>query len=356
MHKRWLMGTACVVFVFITVGFYWFSRNSHSTGVKKSIYPFDSRIVAKDNRFSFKLFKEVAKNAGDENVFISPLSVATALALAYNGSAGETKSAMEGTLELQGMSLAEVNKANSALIASLEEDFDDPGFRVSIANSVWISDRIPIRQDFARNLQDFYWAKISELDFTDPGAEKVINAWVKCETQGRIDSAIEEINPDDVAIVVNATYFNANWLSEFPESMTRDREFFLAGGGKKMHPMMHQSDEFMYYKGDGFQAVCLPYRRHFSMYVLLPDRASNLGQFFILLNSDNWNNWMSGFEMREGEIALPRFKFGCNFQMRDALSAVGMEIAFDVAKADFSNLTSNTQSNLGEVIHKTFVT
>ncbi|RCJ36945.1 proteinase inhibitor I4 serpin [Nostoc minutum NIES-26] len=313
----------------------------------------DTRLVNGNNKFGFKLFSEILKNNSSENnIFISPSSVAIALAMTYNGASGSTQQAMAKTLELQGMSLPEINSA----YASLKELLENPGEKVqlTIANSLWVNKGVSLQPDFLQKTQDFYKAKVTNLDFQDATAPDTINNWVKDNTSGKINKIIETIKPDEVLFLINAIYFKGKWSNEFDKSQTAEHPFFLISGKQKQHTMMSQTGDYRYYENEQFQAVSLPYGTDgkISFYVFLPRQNSNLNVLYQNLSLDNWEKWMTQFHKREGFIRLPRFKTDYDVTLNDALKALGMEEAFS-DKANFSGIGKNL--TISQVKHKTFV-
>ncbi|BAU08117.1 serpin family protein [Fischerella sp. NIES-3754] len=318
---------------------------------QKSVLP-DTKLILANTKFGFKLFEEVLKQENNKNVFISPASVAIALDMTYNGANGSTQRAMAKALELQGLSLQEINSSNAALKQLLENS--DPEIQLSIANSLWANQEVKFNPDFLKKNQDFYQAKVTNLNFQDPNSVSKINNWVSESTRGRIDKIVEKIEPDQVLFLLNAIYFKGKWTNEFDKQQTVQQPFYLTSSTQKQHPMMSQKGEYKYYENEQFQAASLPYGKDgkFSFYVFLPKKNSNLKSFYENLNADNWEKWMSQFSLREGLIRLPRFKMDYKVTLNTALEALGMGEAF-TNQADFSQMGQNFQ--ISEVKHKTFV-
>ncbi len=178
----------------------------------------DAKLVAANTKFGFKLFEEILKQDSSKNIFVSPSSVAIALAMTYNGASGQTQQAMAKTLELQGMSLQQINAANATLKATLENP--DPKVQLSIANSLWARAGVSFKQDFLQRNQNFYQALVTNLDFSSPNAVIVINNWVKQSTGGKIEQIVETITSDQVLFLINAIYFKGKWTQEFDKKQT----------------------------------------------------------------------------------------------------------------------------------------
>ncbi|MBD2021349.1 serpin family protein, partial [Leptolyngbya sp. FACHB-36] len=289
----------------------------------------------------------------DQTVFVSPSSVAIALAMTYNGASGNTQQAMAKALELQGMSLAEVNQANAALRSALE----NPGKNVqlSIANSLWARQGVEFKPDFLQNNQQFYSAEITDLDFGSPQAATQINDWVRQKTQGKIRQIVDQLKPDDVLFLVNAIYFKGDWTNEFDKRETTNKPFYRTNGTSKTLPLMSRTGDYRYYETEQFQAVSLPYGdRRMSLYVFLPKSKSTLAKFTKALTPENWQTWMQQFRMRSGTVQIPRFTLEYDVELKNTLSALGMDIAFDPRRASFDRL-STTPMKIDQVKHKTFI-
>jgi len=316
----------------------------------------DARLVAANTKFGFNLFNTLSKQQPNQNIFISPTSVALALSMTYNGVSGETKQEMTKVLELTGMTPQEINAANQALQNSLQKN--DPNVQVSIANSLWAKQGFSLKPEFQQTNQKYYQANVTELDFINPQATSIINNWVSQKTQGKIDQIVEEISPDQVLFLINAIYFKGNWETPFDKSQTANKTFSLPDGSSKQHPMMSQAGIYGYYETDKFQAVSLPYGKEgaLAMYIFLPDSNSNLATLLQQLTPENWNQWMQilKFRREDGSIEIPRFKMEYEVELNSTLIALGMAGIFDISKADFSPMIDDNVA-VNSVKHKTFV-
>ncbi|MBM3167589.1 MAG: serpin family protein [Chloroflexi bacterium] len=312
----------------------------------------DPRLILANTRFGFKLFAEIVKQDPGKNVFISPSSIAFALAMIYNGSRGETQQAMAATMELQEITLQEVNRANAVLMATLVNI--DPKVQLVVANSLWARKGITFKPEFMQSNQDFYQAEVADLS-----SVSVINSWVREKTKGKITQIIEKIDSLAILFLINAIYFRGNWSVQFDKVNTHEGLFALLDGRQKKLPMMSQSGRYSYYQGKGFQAASLPYGQgRVSMYIFLPSKNSSLAEFQNGLTVEKWEWWMSKFHETNGDIVLPRFKLEYEVRLNNALQTISMGVAFDENRADFGNMcpippTPNVY--ISEVKHKTFV-
>jgi serpin B len=276
-----------------------------------------------------------------------------ALAMTYNGSAGTTRQAMSQTLELEGMSLEEVNSAFAALKSALAPN--DPKVQLKIANSLWARRELTLNPAFVARNEKNFGAEIANLDFSDPAATNTINSWVTKNTEGKIQKIVEQIKDDDVLFLINAIYFKGQWQFEFKKENTKPDAFRVPTGGEKQVSMMSQSGQFYYYRGKDFQSVALPYGTgRVSMYIFLPDEQAGLAQFEQSLTPEHWDTWMKSFSFAPGDLMLPRFKVEWEAELNKTLIVLGMAEAFDPDHANFSLIPRNSRAGMfiSEVKHK----
>jgi serine protease inhibitor len=313
--------------------------------------PVDPRLVTANTRFGFQLFSQIVKRGSDQNLMVSPSSIAIALSMTYNGASGETQKAMAQALHLQDLSLEDLNHANAVLQADLAKA--DPKVKLAIANALWGKQGFTFKPDFLQRNQEFYQAEVDSLDFSSPAAVARINAWVKQKTAGKIPEIVREIEPSQVLFLMNAVYFKGDWTKQFDPKLTSDRPFTLPDQTQKPVPMMTQRGDYRYADTDQFQAISLPYGDgRLSLYVFLPK--TNLSEFTATLTEEHWNTWMTQFAKQPGSIQLPRFKFEYSTTLKDALSAIGMGAAFNPSQSDFSGMSAE-KVVIDQVQHKTFI-
>jgi serine protease inhibitor len=300
-------------------------------------------------RFAFRLYQQLA---GDDtpNVFFSPSSVMLCLAMVHELASGETRQAMEKTLEIADLDPAGVQLA----IASLKAAFRPrPNVTVTDANSLWCADGAHVLPELAARLRDVYDAELTTLDFGAADAVPRINAWVSSKTNGMIGHILDRLSPQAILVAINAVYFKGRWTTPFLRTGTRDGPFTTATGEKKQLPMMLQSGRYRYYEAGRLQAVALPYEGGMAMYVVLPSERSDLRQFRRSLTSGLWESWLAEFNFMPGTIVLPRFKLDYLAGLERALTALGMERAFDRERAEFAGIqTAQPRVWIDQVLHR----
>ncbi|HEV2132360.1 MAG TPA: serpin family protein, partial [Longimicrobiaceae bacterium] len=313
----------------------------------------DERIVHAYTDFGLRLFGSLAEAAPESNLFVSPTSAAFALAMTYNGAAGETREAMARTLGIAGMSREEVNRANREWLAALANT-GDRRVELALANSLWGRQDFPFHNAFFERTREFYSAEVRQLPF-DAAAVRAMNGWVSTQTRGKIDDIIEEIDPLAVLYLLNALYFKGEWQYRFDPAETRNEPFLVPDGRRPIVPLMRQKVMLPYLRAEGFQAVSLPYGSgRFSMVLVLPDENSSLAAFYARLTPERWNAWMDELRETEVQVFLPRFRLEWEKDLNDVLKAMGMGIAFTGA-ADFSEMSPTDGLLIRKVKQKTFV-
>lgn len=297
-----------------------------------------ANIVDAQNRFGLELYRALTAAAPDESVVISPLSVHTALGMAYNGAQGATLSEMGRVMHLGAMSRAELNQAVRGLLEGFT--LDDPGARLDIANGLWYADDLTFRQEYMERVKAYYRAAVEPLDFRNPGSAGVINEWVSQRTEGLVPNLIDSLDPETVMLLVNAVYFKGAWAEPFDPALTQPHPFHLASGTVKQVPMMYRDGQIDHYRTDTFQAIRLPYgdEKRLAMYVFLPAEGIALGDFVQSLNYEDWQTWVASFQPKLGQVRLPRMELSYKVQLNRALQGLGMASAFDPARAEFGEI------------------
>jgi len=311
-------------------------------------------LLASDNVFGLELFQEVMQDAkANENVMISPLSVALALGMTYNGSASTTREAMETTLKLQGLLEDEINDGYKSIIDQLLDL--DPKVVMEIANSIWYKKGFEVEDEFIKTNKEHFYAEIRSLDFSSPDAVNTINQWVSDNTHELIEDIIDAIPPAAVMYLINAIYFKGTWTYEFDPEKTNLEIFFPETGATFESSAMHQETNLNYYQNSLFELVELPYGdKKFSMLVFLPSAENDCFDILAEMDNDNWNDWTNNFNETNVYLQLPKFKFETFKLLNDPLSSLGMGIAFSDA-ADFTLINPAGNLFISRVLHKTFI-
>lgn len=308
-------------------------------------------ITEAHNAFGFSALGILANENSSKNIFISPLSISLALSTIDNGAQGETKSAIEKTLKFQHIDTSTVNQESKKLLTQLQTL--DSGISVSIANSIWVTNGIDLKEDFLNSVANYFDTKISNLDFSNTNAAETIKAWINKNTNGKIAGVATPIPRDTVMYLVNSIYFKGSWTPgfEFNERLTATKNFTGTDGTNTKIPFMHQEREMYYLETKDFQSVILPYgkKAHLSMYVFLP---KNMKDFMKTLDQGTWESWMKQYKITEGTLILPKFKIEYKESLVPLLTQLGMGIAFE-DNADFTGIGKNLK--ISEVEHQSYI-
>jgi serine protease inhibitor len=317
-------------------------------------------LAAAGEAFAFDFLREIVREEDPAaNIFVSPLSASMALGMALAGAEAGTFEAMRDALRLGGLERDQIGVSYRSLIDLLSGL--DPAVRLEIGNSVWHREGFALEDAYVSEVERDFLARVEALDFSDPGAADVINAWVSEATDGLIDAIVDPpINPLTMAFLINAIYFEGEWTLQFDPDRTATGDFRRSDGSTVSVPFMSMSDEaFPYAQTPDYQAIELPYGGEaFAMTVVLPSDATDIGEFVESLDAEAWAEIIAGLGETELLVALPKFALEYEKTMNDALEALGMEVAFDPATADFSRMQRDAlamQLHISRVKQKAFV-
>lgn len=342
-----------------------------SAGVVKSDKPRDtspevntdtqSELVEGNNTFALKLYQSLT-NQG-ENIFFSPYSISEALAMTFAGAAGDTEKAMADAMEFT-LDQDKLHPVFNWLDLEFEkrgqgaEGKDGEGFRLRIANSIWGQKDFKFLSPFLDVLAINYSAGLRTVDFIkDTEKSRItINDWVEEQTENRIKDLIPQggVNQMTRMVLTNAIYFNAAWLNPFKEEMTYNGTFTKINGNTISVPLMKQIGSMRYTEGDEYQAVELQYDgRELSMVVILP-KDGEFSNFESSLDGANLQRIIGQLRTYSVTLTLPKFEYESSFSLKDALSRLGMSVAFSDG-ADFSGMDGKKDLFIQDVLHKAFV-
>ena len=311
--------------------------------------------VAAQNKFAFKVFDLInRKNQAGENLLISPLSIYMDLSMVFNGADGATRAGIKKALQLNDIPASLLNETNHLLLKNLPHA--DPDVEIDIANSIWYRHTFTPLSSFLTTNKKFYKAKIEGADFSNKQTVTDINNWVKESTRGKIDAIMEHIEPGDIMFLLNAVYFNGAWTHSFNAKQTRDRDFHTGAGDVKKVPFMFQKNRYNFYQNDDIQVVELPYGNgHFSMYILLPAKNSDLQSLISSFDLNSFAGLSDRMDTVNLNLHLPKWEASYKINnLAPELSQMGMENAF-TKKADFTGMYKNRDAKISQVRHKTYI-
>jgi len=326
--------------------------------------------------FAADLYGRLASREG--NLFFSPASIETALAMTYAGARGDTAAQMAKTLHYDN-DAAKVSEFFTGLLKILssppevkladntwgkqwraKQPATQAPYQLYLANALWGQQSYRFKPEFIDLVQKKYAAGLNNLDFAaDPEhARGIINDWVAAQTKDRIKDLIPEGDIDHATrlVLTNAIYFKSKWAHEFSKDLTKDGPFQLAAAKSVDVPFMHQMGDFGYAENEDIQLLEMPYIKDaLSMVVLLPKKVDGLAALEKDLTAGKVNQWLKDMTGQTVEVTFPKFTFTSSFELEDSLAALGMTDAFDPRKADFSGMTAAEHLYISAVIHKAFV-
>ncbi len=320
----------------------------------RSISAEEEMIIASSNDFAFDIFSRINVDQPDQNLFISPLSISTALSMTANGAVGETKNGIKETLHQQDLTDKEINEAYKTLVDFITDL--DPKVTMNLANSNWYKQDYSIEENFRNILLDFYNAEVKAADFNNPDTKDLINEWIEDKTNGKIKDMIDDISPDVVMYLINAIYLKSTWQYQFEKDKTEKMNFSLSDGSKVQTDMMISDGvKANFYANETLQYIELPYGNgQFVFSIVLPNNPDKLDETINNLDVDQLNTFIEGADTSTFKVYLPKFKIKYKITLNDILSAMGMEQSFGAA--DFSDLfVENLNIRISRVLHQSFL-
>ena len=313
-------------------------------------------IVDGNNLFALELYSRLKKEKGD--LFFSPYSISSALAMTYSGARGRTAEEMAKTLHF--IPRAEKTNAGfSDLNAKLGEVHKKGNVKLLIANSLWPQKDHRFLPEYLSSMNSYYGASVYPVDYRNASGEARtrINSWVEERTQGKIRNIIQKpLDPETSLVLVNAIYFKGNWAHKFDRMKTANAEFSLLSGARKHVPMMRQRGKFGYYETEDAKLLELPYvGEQLSMIIILPNEASQLSSLENRLTASNLQSWLSGLKEQYVNVDLPKFRVTWGtYDLVTPLQSLGLRKAFGRG-ADFSGMDGTKNFRIERLLHKAFV-
>jgi serine protease inhibitor len=313
-------------------------------------------VVTANTRFAFDLYGRLKSTGG--NLFFSPYSISTCLAMTWAGARGDTESQMAGVLHFSTVQTG-LHSQFGTLQNQLNAVQEKKAVALNIANGLWAQKDHSFLPAFLQIATRDYAAKVKQVDFSTDAesARKDINDWVSGKTADRIQNLIPSGALDAMTrlVLVNAIYFKGQWATQFKPSNTEPAPFETAPGQTSSAQFMNLTDNFGYAEADGLQLLELPYAGgDLSMVVLLPAETNSFKDFENGLSEEKLTGWLTQARKQKVNVFLPKFKLTQQFALADTLAAMGMTDAFSPS-ADFSGMDGVRDLYISTVIHKAFV-
>jgi serpin B len=327
-------------------------------------------IVKGNNRFALELYAKLRDKEG--NLFCSPYSISTAVAMVYAGARGQTEEQIAKAMHFPIVMSTDPTHPSKllprreqfherfrAVIDDLNSRTEKGAYELHVANALWGQRGCRFYKEFIELVETNYHGRLTEVDFVRAAeqARETINTWVEKQTREKIKDLIGPgaVNQLTRLVLTNAIYFKGNWASRFEKESTSQRPFTLTSGDKVNVPMMRGKETFNYMQAEDFQILEMPYvENELSMLIFLPKQFDGLNEFERALTFENLSEWLTKLRKTKVIVSVPRFKITSEFGLADVLKSLGIEDAFS-DKADFSAMSGMEDLFISAVLHKAYV-
>lgn len=302
--------------------------------------------ISQSGKFAFSLFEHICSNNSQENICISPSSAYSALAMIANGAEENTLKQMLSVLCVEGL-----EELNSIKIDSAKHR--DNTATLITANSIWINDKLPVKEKFIEVNRKFHDAQIYNMPFNNSTLSE-INAWCDRNTNGKIKSILDKLDDSTKMLLLNALYFKGEWNKQFSESNTEEAPFTKSDGSITTVMMMNQTLNTGYSMDNNMQLVSLPFKNcNIEMQFILPRRGMDIQEAagYLAENYDTLNSNIN--YSKKIALSLPRFKVEYKKSLKEALSGMGMSDAFN-KEANFKGI-SKVPLYIEDVFQKSYL-
>jgi serine protease inhibitor len=327
--------------------------------------PVDANAAATaGNAFSQDLYRRLCGQEG--NLFFSPYSLSTAMALTYPGARGTTAAQMAGTLhwltsdrQKRPWSPAQLAQSLGSLIRDQGQRDGQGKVELAVANALWAQKDVTLLADFLRAVETGYGGGLHRVDFIGDceAARMTINTWVEDQTRKQIQDLVPRgvLDPATRLVLTNAVYFKGGWAHPFVKERTQTRPFTSTAGKSPEVSLMTQTGRFAYAEANDLQVLEMPYAGEgLSMVILLPRRPDGLARVEKTLTAETIAAWLGDMKSREVRVFVPRFRLSGQFSLAEVLKSMGMTDAFS-RQADFSGMTGRRDLYISAILHKAFV-
>jgi len=308
-----------------------------------------------NNQFAFDFFKQLSVNEKG-NIFFSPISISSAMAMTYAGAKGETQSQISKVFHFSSNNKkfhSQQGRIPKQLISKADS------IQLSIVNTLWAERSYPIKKSFSKTLRKSYSATVMHVDFINRFEESrlLINDNISKSTYEKINNLLPtgSVNSLTRLVLTNAVYFKADWATKFQKERMGDANFYLTPQSPIRCKMMGIKSKFDYYEDENIQALELAYSgNNFSMLIILPRPNLSLDALVKGITQDSLKSMIKGLEMQEITISIPKYKLSTGYQLKQVLSGMGMPQPFS-DNANFSRMTTRNDLKISDVFHNAFI-
>lgn len=314
--------------------------------------------------FALELFRTLTEDNSTGNIFISPFSISSALAMVFLGTKGDTAAQLSKAFHFD--AVEDVHSRFQSLNAEVSKR--GASHTLKLANRLYGEKTYDFLPEFLASTQKMYGADLAPVDFqhASDDARKVINKWVKDQTEGKIPELLAAGVVDSMTklVLVNAIYFKGMWKDKFKKQDTTDAPFRLNKKDTKTVKMMYQKKKLPigYIQDLNCKVLELPYQgEELSMVILLPedieDESTGLKKIEEQLTLEKLHEWTKREHLQniDVHVKLPRFKLEESYTLNSNLGRLGVQDLFSNGKADLSGMSGSRDLFISKIIHKSFV-
>lgn len=331
-------------------------------------------VTKANNQFAIDLYNEINIDNSNKNIFFSPWSISTAVAMVYEGARGNTSKEIEKVFYFP-----ENDSSRRSSYANILNTINKARgkYKLHIANAIWLQKDYFFLKSYKDIISKYYLGEIKNLDFDkNPNDSSFkINNWVSKNTNNKIKKIVspDMFSSSTRAILTNAIYFKGKWKHQFDKTHTKFEDFTVGSGQKIKVPMMKLIDNnlnFNYAESDGIQILEMPYQGDkISMLVLLPkikmsnriynkdeiqSQSINISQLQSILSPVKLHKWINKMKPESVHIYIPKFTFKTSYSLNDHLKNLNLSLPFS-SRADFSGMDGTQMLYINKILHKAYI-
>ncbi|XP_066177907.1 alpha-1-antitrypsin-like [Sylvia atricapilla] len=311
------------------------------------------RIVSSNTDFAFQFYRQAATQKPDSNIFFSPVSISTALALLALGSRGSTQAqVLEGlAFNLNNIQKEEIHHGFQQLLLLLHRP--DSQVQLSMGSTLFMDKDLKPKKTFLKDIKKLYRGKAVSNSFQNATeAKKEINDYIKNKTRGNINQILDDLDPNTLMVIVNYIYFKAYWENPFNIKGTH-KDYFHVNAKTSVEVEMMIRDGFYKAFSDrklSCEVVQIPYKGDVAALFILPNKGK-MKQLERALTKSTVSKWERSLQRRRMELHIPKLSISATYELKRILMNLGVTDVFS-NRADLSGITGNPDVKVSKATHK----
>nr|XP_006133746.1 alpha-1-antitrypsin-like [Pelodiscus sinensis] len=314
------------------------------------------RVAPSNADFAFRFYKQIKSEAGNKNIFFSPLSIATAFAMLTLSAKSSTLSQIHTGLSfnLTEIEEREIHEGFRDLILILNRP--DSEIQLNMGNALFVDNQLKLLEKFLKDVKSLYASEAFQSNFQNSAeAEKQINDYIEKKTHGKIANLVKNLDPLTVIVLVNYIFFKAHWQNPFNNLTTKEDDFFVDAKTSVKVKMMNREEEYKTYRDEMLACwvVEIPYKGNAAALFILPDEGK-MEQVEEALLKETVSKWAKSLEQREIDLYIPVFSVSGTYDVKELFQKMGVIDVF-TDKADLSGITGERNLKVSKAVHKALV-